>query len=290
MTARVALATCAAFPELPLDDPLLLEELRDRGVAAEPAVWDAPDVDWGGYDLVVIRATYDYVWDREKFLRWVDGLPRVLNPPEVVHWNTDKRYLAELPGSVPTRFVGPGEPFEPPDGEFVVKPAVSAGAQDSARYRGLGSVPGDGAAVERQRARDHVARLGAVGKTALVQPYLASVDDHGETALLYIGGRYSHAIRKGPLLKPGDSPSRRLFALEEISPRVAQDDELRAAERALASLPFSRTDLLYARVDLIRAADGEPQLIELELTEPTLFLSFSPDAAGRLADEVVARL
>jgi hypothetical protein len=287
MSARVALATCAAFPNLAEDDPLLAEELRARGVAPDAAVWNAPGVDWSRYDLVVIRSTWDYVWDREGFLRWLDGLPRVLNPPEVVHWNTDKRYLAELPGTVPTRFIAPGDPFEPPTAPFVVKPAVSAGAQDSARY---GGATGQHGAVEAERARRHVERLSAAGRTALVQPYLDSVDEHGETALLYIGGRFSHAIRKGPLLRAGEAAGRRLFAQEKIDPRRAGEDERALSERVLDALPFARADLLYARVDLIRAADGEPRLIELELTEPSLFLSFSADAAGRLADEIVARL
>jgi hypothetical protein len=124
----------------------------------------------------------------------------------------------------------------------------------------------------------------------MVQPYLSSVDASGETALLYFGGRYSHAIRKGPLLVPGADPGQQLYANEHISSRQPEPDELAAGERILDALPFPRSELLYARVDLIRGQGGEPQLIELELTEPSLFLSYGEGAAGRLADEVVARL
>jgi hypothetical protein len=282
MSPGVAIATCAMFPRLPDDEALLLEALRARGVAAAPAVWDSPEVEWDGYELVVIRATWDYVWHRDAFVAWTQSLPRVLNAPEVVSWNTDKRYLAELPGIVATRFVAPGEAWEPPDGEFVVKPSVSAGAQDSARYGASGS--------DAWRAREHVARLGAAGRTALVQPYLPSVDERGETGLIYIGGRYSHAIRKGPLLRSGETPGRRLFAQEQIDPRIADDSERAVAERALDALPFPRAELLYARVDLIGDAAGEPQLIELELTEPSLYLSLGEGAVERLAQEVVGRL
>jgi hypothetical protein len=265
---------------LPFDEPLLIGELQSRGVTAEPAVWDRPTVDWRDYELVVIRSTYDYAARREQFLVWADSLPRVLNPPEVLHWNTDKRYLRELPGGIPTRFVAAGEEWEPPAEEFVVKPTVSAGARDAARY-----VPD-----EAGRAREHVAALTANGRTAMVQPYLRSVDAAGETALLYFGGRFSHAIRKGPLLPSGGRPSSELFVKEDIASRVPDDDQLAAGERILNALPFGREELLYARVDLIRGADGEPQLIELELTEPSLFLSYADGAAGRLADEVVKRL
>ena len=102
MSARVALATCAAFPQLADDEPLLLDQLRARGSCAEPVVWDDPTVDWNAYELVVVRTTWDYSWRREAFLAWVESLARVLNAADVIRWNTDKRYLAELPHVVPT--------------------------------------------------------------------------------------------------------------------------------------------------------------------------------------------
>jgi hypothetical protein len=198
----------------------------------------------------------------------------------VLRWNTDKRYLAEIPHAIPTQFVVDGEDWMPPAAEFVVKPSVSAGARDAARY----------VESETDRARAHVAELVAGGRTAMVQPYLSSVDASGETALLYLGGRYSHAIRKGPLLVAGADPGQQLYANEHILPRQPEPDELAAGDQILDALPFPRSELLYARVDLIRGSGGEPQLIELELTEPSLFLSYGEGAAGRLADEVVARL
>ena len=209
-----------------------------------------------------------------------EHMPWVLNAPEVLRWNTDKRYLAELPQAIPTQFVSDGERWEPPAREYVVKPSVSAGARDAARY----------GPAEHSRARKHVMELVRAGRAAMVQPYLSSVDARGETALLYFGGRFSHAIRKGPLLRAGQEPGRQLYANEDISAREPEDDELAAGERVLDAVPFPRSDLLYARVDLLRDAAGEPQLIELELTEPSLFLSYAEGAAGRLADEVVGRL
>ena len=134
MAPRVALATCAQLPELADDEPMLVEALSVRGVEAEPRVWDDPAVDWGAYGLVVVRSTWDYAARREQFVRWADSVPRLLNSAAVIRWNTDKRYLAELPRAVPTEFVALGGSWEPPAGEIVVKPTISAGSKDTARY------------------------------------------------------------------------------------------------------------------------------------------------------------
>ncbi len=65
--------------------------------------------------------------------------------------------------------------------------------------------------------------------------------------------------------------------------------ELAVAERVLAAVPGG-ADLLYARVDLLPGPDGLPVLLELELTEPSLFLWTAPGPADRLADAVVRAL
>jgi hypothetical protein len=281
MSSRVALVTCAQFPQLGEDEPLLLHALRERGVDAQPAVWDDPAIDWAAYDLVVVRSAWDYSLRRDDFVAWARSVPRLLNPADVIEWNTDKRYLATVPGAVTTTFVAPGEEWEPPGGEFVVKPTVSAGSRDTARYG-----PG-----EEASAREHVTALQAAGRTVMVQPYLGAVDAHGETALLFFDGEYSHSIRKGQMLQPGQPPTGEVIYLEEqISTREPSPDEHAAADEVLTSLPWPRESLLYARVDLIPDADGKPRLVELELTEPSLFLSYSPGAPDRLAERVIARL
>ncbi len=280
MSARVALATCAELPQLGEDEPLLLDALRDRGIDAEPAVWDDPGVDWGSFELVVVRSAWDYAPRRDQFVAWARTLPRVLNPAEVITWNTDKRYLGEISGTVDTTFVGPGESWDPPDGEYVVKPTISAGSIDTARYR-----PEDA-----DRARQHVSGLLAAGRHVMVQPYLSAVDEVGETALLYFGGDYSHAIRKGPMLQAGRGPGTGLYVEEDVRPRDPSAAEREAAEQVLDAMPWPRGELLYARVDLIPGPDGHPRLVELELSEPSLFLSYSPGAPERLAELVDGRL
>jgi hypothetical protein len=281
MSSRVALVTCAQLPQLGEDEPLLLDALRERGVDAQPAVWDDPAIDWASYDLVVVRSAWDYSLRRDDFVAWAQSVPRLLNPADVIAWNTDKRYLATVPRAVSTTFVEPGDRWDPPSGEFVVKPTVSAGSRDTARY----------SAAEGASARDHVSALQAAGRTVMVQPYLGAVDAHGETALLFFDGEYSHSIRKGQMLQPGQPPTGEVIYLEEqISAADPNRDEHAAADEVLGSLPWPRESLLYARVDLIPDADGTPRLVELELTEPSLFLSYSPGAPDRLAERVIARL
>jgi glutathione synthase/RimK-type ligase-like ATP-grasp enzyme len=276
----VALATCAEVAEGDEDSPALVRALAACGVEARPAVWDDASVDWAAFDLVVVRSTWDYAERRDAFLAWAGALPRVLNELEVLRWNTDKRYLRELERAgvpvVPTRFLEPGDPFEAPDARFVVKPAVSAGARHSARYE-----PGRTA-----DARAHVARLHDLGRAVMVQPYLDGVETHGETGLIYIGGSYSHSVRKAPLLLAGQPPGEALYLEEQIERARPSEAECAVAEAALRVTPEG---LLYARVDLVPGPEG-PVVLEVELTEPSLWLGYARGAAERFADAIVGSL
>jgi O-ureido-D-serine cyclo-ligase len=182
--------------------------------------------------------------------------------------------------TVPTTFVEPGESaaravneflVQHASTDFVVKPAVSSGSRDAQRY---GRRELDAAVV-------HVKRLLDANRSVVLQPYLDRVDADGETALIYFGGTFSHAIRKGPLLRRGADPTRDLFAREEITPRVPRPDELRTGERALGAIPFATP--LYARVDLIRDSDAAPRVLELELTEPSLYFAYAAGSVERFA-------
>lgn len=285
MRKRVALVTCAEVADLDPDDRLVIEPLAVRGVHAEPVVWDAGDVDWSDYDLVVLRSTWDYPPRRQEFVAWATGVPGLANPADVIAWNTDKRYLAQLAGAdlpvVPTTWLAPSEVWTPPtSGSYVIKPSVGVGSLDTERY----DVSGDG---DRRLAAGHVQRLHNAGRDVMIQPYLAGVDRHGETALLYLGGEYSHAIRKGPMLTTADPGFHSLYRPEEITPREPSAAERAAAELVLSAVPGGRDRLLYARVDLIAGLDGQPVLLELELTEPSLYLGYADRAPERFAEVIV---
>ena len=283
--SRVALATAEQAAGLDEDEPLLLAALGERGVVAVPVVWDDPHADWACWDLVVVRSTWDYPRRHDAFVAWarhVGAADRLRNRADVIAWNSDKRYLPQLAAAgvptVPSQVIAPHEPARLPDGgDVVVKPVISAGAQDTTRHR------------DPERAREHVERLHAEGRGALVQPYLERVDEYGETALVFLAGHFSHAIRKGPILRSAPVTVGGLFAREEIAVRTPTDAERDVAERALAALPFDRADLLYARVDLL-PTESTPMVLEVELVEPSLFLRHHGPAAGALADAIAAEL
>ena len=286
--ASVALVTCAELPDLDPDDRLLMAPLAAAGVSAEAKVWDDREVRWAEFDLVVLRSTWDYPARRDEFVAWARRVRRLANPPDVVVWNTDKRYLAELAARgvpvVPTKWIWPGHDWNlPADGEWVIKPAIGAGSKDTGRY--------DAADPEhRWLAREHVTRLQAAGRMVMVQPYLSAVDRDGETALLFLDGTFSHAVRKGPMLTGPDDGTVGLYKPEQITPREPSPAEMAAAEAALAAVPGGRGRLLYARVDTIPGRDGEPRVMEVELAEPSLFLGQSQGAVQRFADAIVRRL
>lgn len=288
--APVAIATCReAFDRsLDEDEPLLVQALDALGIPAVPQVWDDPTVDWSAHQLVVIRSTWDYPERLGPFLDWADHVANVAalrNPPAILRWNTDKRYLRDLSLQsvpvVPTTFLAPGQPVQlpPADGDLVVKPAVSAGSRDTARH----------GREQREAAHAHAQALLAAGRVAMVQPYQDGVDQQGETALVFIGGVFSHAMRKGPILEAGARPVDGLYAAEQMTLRDPSEAERSAAAAVLSAIPGG-TDLLYARIDLVPDQDGAPLVLEVELTEPSLFLTHVPAAAAALADAISGTL
>ncbi|HZY77605.1 MAG TPA: hypothetical protein VFE40_14900 [Jatrophihabitantaceae bacterium] len=281
----VVLATCADLPAGDEDGDVLVEALQRRGLTARWQQWDDPSAEWND-TLVVVRTTWDYTNSVDRFRAWASGVRHLVNPAEVIEWNTDKTYLLDLAAAgvpiVPTTVARPGETPRFPDGvEFVVKPSVGAGSRGAGRF-----APGD-----EDAARAHLAELHALGRTVLIQPYLGDVDEHGETALIYISGVFSHAIAKGAMLPAGvvhPHTSEALFVRENITERTPSAAEMAVGTQVLAALRERYGhDLLYVRVDLLPSSDG-PVLVELEVTEPSLFLGYGEGAADRFAAAIAA--
>ena len=290
---RLALVTAVAATGTDEDMPPLLEACLQAGIDTRVLAWDDPTVSWARYDVALLRSPWDYTERLPEFMAWcarVDQATRLLNPLHVLRWNTDKHYLADLAALgvpvVPTVFVEPDADPLPAleaflsaqDGmlEYVVKPAVSAGSRDTQRY----------SLAQQFAAGNHIARLLDQGRSVMLQPYLSSVDALGETALIYLDGEFSHAIRKGPLLRPDEAATDALFAAEAITPRQPADDERELADLVMSAATRRlgiAAPLLYSRVDLIRDAAGQPRLLELELAEPSLFLAHAPGVAAQLA-------
>jgi O-ureido-D-serine cyclo-ligase len=292
---KIALVTAIAAFALDEDLAPLQRALNEAGVDAPIVAWDDSTVSWRRFDAALLRSPWDYTERLPEFLEWaraVQAQTLLLNPLEVVRQNVDKHYLAALQKKgiaiVPTEFAEPGEDAgaaltaflasHAKAPEFVVKPAIGAGSRDAQRYR----------RNQKRSAQAHVKRLLAEGRSVLLQPYLDSVDEAGETALIFFDGEFSHAIRKGPLLVADEGPTEALFAAETISAREPGKDELALAKATLKALG-TKQPLAYARVDLIRAADGTPRLLELELTEPSLFFPYGEGAAERFVSVLKKR-
>lgn len=271
-----------------LDEDLrpLHSALEAIGLRVAIAAWDEP-FDYRQTRLALLRSTWDYTERLQEFEHWLDAtgaLTTVLNPAAVVRYSLDKHYLAQLQEQgvpiIPSRFIEPGQHFSFDElDEFVVKPCVGAGSRGARRFAG----------GEFLLATEHANALLAQGFSVLVQPYLKAVDHSGETALIFFNGVYSHAIRKAALLDLSGAAVSGLFKPESITARDAQPDEIAVAERALAAVPHP-SPLAYARVDLIRASEGSPQLLELELAEPSVFLTYAPGSAERFAQSLKLRL
>lgn len=266
------------------DTAPLAAALSARGVRTTVLPWTAPAADWpASADLALVRSTWDYTTRLPQFLDFLHHLSiPVANPAGVITWNSHKGYLAELATRgvpvVPVVLIGQGEPAQVPHlgaSTIVVKPAVSAGA------RGVGLFPADSPA-----AQEHLSQLLVTGD-ALISPFQSSVYD-GERSLIFFGGVFSHAVRKIPAAGDFRVQPRHGGRNVEHTPSPA---ELKVAQQALASIDAGIADqpLLYARVDMVDAADG-PLLMELELIEPALFLDVVPGSADRLAEATLGIL
>lgn len=284
---RVALATCLALPDLDEEDAPLVPALARVGIEGVPLVWNDPSIDWASYDLVAVRTTWDYPNKIAAFLEWADrvaAMRPLWNPASMLRWNTDKRYLRELSERgvpiVPTRWLERGstddlaalsrdEGWE----TIVLKPVVSAGARRT-RLAGPDSMKEGQAFLTEQLTQ----------RAMMAQPYVAEVSTTGELSLLYFNGTFSHAVRKIPGVGDFRVQTEHGGRVLSVEPTPA---ELAAGQRVLDALG---EETLYARVDLLPTADGEQRLLELEVTEPSMFLRWDAEAPARFAAAIAERL
>jgi glutathione synthase/RimK-type ligase-like ATP-grasp enzyme len=278
---NLAIAACAEFADLDDGWPPVQVALAEAGCRAQVVTWDDPQVDWGRFDLVAVMYTWGYVTQREAFLAWAESVEAVTglaNSAAHLRWNSDKTHLRELAARgipvVPTTWARPGQPWEPPAGDYVIKPTVASGGLGAARFR----------AGRRDAADAHVRRLHQAGQTVMVQPYQGSVDVGGETALVFLGDRFSHAATKSGLLVTDVGETDRLWEREVITPAEAAPGARRLAEIVMGAVIRRLGPVAYARVDLVDDAQGRPQVLEVELVEPSLFLATAEGSAQRLAD------
>ena len=277
------------------DDELLLEQLKERGADVVRHPWDDASIDWPSFDLVVGRSVWDYVLRHDEFVAWLDSVgPRLENAAALMRWNSDKRYLADIRDDgvpvVETDYVGPGDAVPAITAEVVIKPSISAGGRDTGRF-GPNSADEAVALIEK---------ITSAGGTAMVQPFVASVESEGETAVVMIAGEVSHVLHKRSLLEADEvAPVRTdddlgvaevMYDPDLVLAGTAEPDQLELAATVIEAVRVRfGTTPLYARVDMLRGPDGSPILLELEAIEPNLYFDQAPGSVERLADAIIAR-
>ena len=279
---KLRIATCRPLPEPDVDEDLLLAALAARGIEAHMAAWQGVHEDWDAPVPTLVRSTWDYIHDLPAFRQWIERAARAAplwNPADVLLGNLHKGYLLDLQRRgvpvVPTELVQRGSTVRLAEvlaarnwRDVVIKPAVGAGSFETHRI-GAGVLEHGEALLRRLVA----------GRDVLVQPYLPSVERYGERAMVWIDGEFTHAVRKTPRFAEG---------VEQVSESLP----LTEAEHAvgMAALAPLAAGLVYARVDVAPDADGQPQVMELELVEPSLFLQQEPRALDRLVAAMVRRI
>lgn len=262
----------------------MLEALRAAGAAAELLAWDDPAAPApGDFDSILLRSTWNYFLEPEKFLAWAEGAAAassLRNSLPAVRWNLHKRYLLELEAAgipiVPTVVIARGAA---PDLEelcrrrswedVVIKPAVSAASFRTQSFR----------ADQRPAGQAFLKSL-CSHRDALVQPFIPGFVQPGERAQVWIAGEHAHCVRKQPRFAGQE---------EQVSGGLAPEPaERELFQRVLDALPEAvRPDLLYARLDLVPGPADRLLVSELELIEPSLFLIQHPPALARLVSALL---
>jgi len=274
---QLALVTYRGCPELTDDDRLLIPVLRDLGVDARPIMWDDPDADWNSFDQVVLRSCWDYHLRPSEFLAWIETLERrgvaLQNPAPLVRWNADKRYLRQLEAR---GIVIPGTYWLEEGQRVSVVDVLERYCWDGAVLKPTVSATAYKTRLISAKEADEI-----VQGPAMVQEFVPEVQTLGEWSLIFLGGEFSHSVRKFPAA--GDFRVQTQFG-GVVQAAVADS---RLVAKAAAVLGTIDGPTLYARVDGLDR-DGEFVLMELELIEPVLFLGLG-GATSTLAQKI-ARL
>src|SRR5258708_9391498 len=199
----------------------------------------------------------------------------LLNPVEVLRWNTYKRYLQVLARhgipTIPTVWLPRGASLVLADllaerrwSSAVIKPAVSTNAYATLFV--------DEASLAAGGAQAHL-NAWACEREMMIQPHIDAVRGVGEHSLVFIAGEQTHAFRKRAVLC-GEADSLGEHPIIPIRQEVYLAQKiLRMAAKLLGMC--SSASFLFARVDLIDDA-GTLRLMELELVEPRLRLADTP--------------
>jgi glutathione synthase/RimK-type ligase-like ATP-grasp enzyme len=270
-------------PDPDLDIPFAIKAAEQLEIDLVFANWNDKSIAWESFEAAVIRSAWDYIPVRDEFLQFaknVETKTKLFNSYDVMRWNTDKKYLSILENKgvpiIPTKFASNIEDampairwaFEMAEA-IAIKPTVGAGARLA------------GKATTEAEAIEFVKRIGEAKRTAIIQPYISSVDDEGEKAIIVINGEISHVAKKVPALTKGGHG--------DAAGQLEITSEIRDIVKTISNAVSEWDDLLFARVDVVRMGE-ELVLMELELTEPWLFMQFRPEAGVNLFKALKQRI
>jgi len=295
----VVFLTYNGLPQGDADDLLVLDQLSANGLTVSVLDWRTIQPDKLDSRLVVLRSTWDYHHFYNQFIDWVaiaSNHSLLLNSAELVRWNSNKKYLLQLQAAgipiAPTVYIEQNnaaaidtialrnilaQPQIVQARDLIIKPAIGLSTYGVKRFSIDRSGPGP--------LEHHIVELSAHG-AVLIQPYLDAVEKYGERSLVFIGGAFSHSVRKAAFQKMAAAGEAGETAV------LASPEEIAFAENVLQQLKVIKncSNPLYARVDIVPDQNGRLLLLELELIEPSLFLAMAPRASDRFAQAIMAAL
>lgn len=276
---QLGLVTCQALPTLPEDEQGLLPIYPEYGIEPHILIWDDPSVQWRNYDALVLRSPWDYTLKFETFQQWLRDTEPVpmWNPRDLIDTNMDKQYLLQLQKQgIPICHTQIYPQYSPIDlravfqewGPFVVKPTVSASGMDTHCFN-----------KHPSESDQHCVTELLERKTLMIQPFYKEIQSQGEYSFNFIGGEFCHAVCK--------RPAQGQFLIHEAfggTNHPFQPDAalLHHVQSIVERIP---SPWLYARVDGV-IHNGTFLLMELELTEPSLYLNYHPQAPQKFVKAV----
>lgn len=284
---KIAIITCSEHPQGVIEDKPLFDALIQSNINYEICIWDQPN-DWSKYDICLLRSVWDYHEKFENFIKWtheVEKVSNLSNPLSVIEWNSDKKYLQELHGHeiniAPTIWLAQhsiidlkSELSKLPDAhQYFLKPTVGADSSGTFRFN----------TEEIEKAQQHLNQW-ISSHDMMLQSYLPSVESYGEVSLIFIDGKFSHAIRKIPV--KGDYRVQDTFGATD-TPHKASQQEINIAVSTVDFIKTKFGQLSYARIDLLQDVKNQPVINEIELIEPSLFFHHHHPAAHNLINSLI---
>lgn len=282
----VAILSSKKWQNKVTDDILLKQELIKSNFNATIIAWDETN-DYSKYDTVIIRSIWGYEEDIEKFEKFLDTLTKnniiILNSISIMKNNYYKEKQFELLDKydiphIKTVFIPKNTKDiislvkENIEGEMIIKPSISASGKNTyllnsnSKRKNIISL------------NDVNLKFEEINKTTslMLQPFIKEIDD-GEISLIYIDGKFSHAIKRFPSVF---NENKGITYFADVPKNL-----LALGNRILEIKEYQGS--LYERIDVVKK-DNEYIVMELELVEPALFIKEVSNK--RIQKEILAKL